>query len=100
MLKNLSMRRFSSINLLRLYQLVARSAVLATLLGSSVLAQQSNTVTYSADYFQQWNPVTVADMIDRIPGITVALETGQSSRFQNDRGLGSNENILINGQLT
>ncbi|MCG8415374.1 MAG: TonB-dependent receptor plug domain-containing protein [Pseudomonadales bacterium] len=55
-------------------------------------------MSYPADYFMQWNPVTVADMIDRIPGITVALETGQSSRFQNDRGLGSNENILINGQ--
>lgn len=65
---------------------------------SALIAQQTNTVTYSAEYFLEWNPVTVADMIDRIPGITVALETGQSSRFQNDRGLGSNENILINGQ--
>ncbi len=60
--------------------------------------QQSNTVSYPATYFQQWNPVTVADMIDRIPGITVALETNTSNRNQNDRGLGSGENILINGQ--
>lgn len=73
-------------------------ACVALSLLSQVNAQQSNTVTYPAEYFEQWNPVTVADMIDRIPGITVALETGQSSRFQNDRGLGSNENILINGQ--
>lgn len=64
----------------------------------AALAQQSNTVSYPAEYFLQWNPVTVADMIDRIPGITVALETNTSNRNQNDRGLGSGENILINGQ--
>ncbi len=73
-------------------------SLLAILASFSVSAQQSNTVSYSADYFLQWNPVTVADMIDRIPGITVALETNTSDRNQNNRGLGSGENILINGQ--
>lgn len=64
----------------------------------AALAQQSNTVSYPAEYFAQWNPVTVADMIDRIPGISVALDSNTSNRFQNDRGLGSGESILINGQ--
>jgi hypothetical protein len=74
------------------------SLVVVLLLSSTGFTQQSNTVSYPAEYFQQWNPVTVADMIDRIPGITVALETNSSNRSQNDRGLGSGENILINGQ--
>jgi hypothetical protein len=74
------------------------SLVVVLLLSSTGFTQQSNTVSYPAEYFQQWNPVTVADMIDRIPGITVALETNSSNRSQNDRGLGSGDNILINGQ--
>ena len=74
------------------------SLVVVLLLSSTGFTQQNNTVSYPAEYFEQWNPVTVADMIDRIPGITVALETNSSNRSQNDRGLGSGENILINGQ--
>jgi len=74
------------------------SLVVVLLLSSTGFTQQNNTVSYPVEYFQQWNPVTVADMIDRIPGITVALETNSSNRSQNDRGLGSGENILINGQ--
>ncbi|MDA0688414.1 MAG: TonB-dependent receptor plug domain-containing protein [Proteobacteria bacterium] len=74
------------------------SLFVALFLSSTSYPQQSNTVSYPAEYFAQWNPVTVADMIDRIPGITVALETNTSNRNQNDRGLGSGENILINGQ--
>ena len=58
---------------------------------------QATDVTYPAAYFQQWNPVTAADMIDRIPGIAIALEDN-SSNNQNDRGLGSGESILINGR--
>ena len=75
-------------------------STLCVLLGmfASALAQQTNTVSYPAEYFAQWNPVTVADMIDRIPGISVALDSNTSNRFQNDRGLGSGESILINGQ--
>ncbi|MEX2469506.1 MAG: TonB-dependent receptor plug domain-containing protein [Pseudohongiellaceae bacterium] len=64
-----------------------------------VQAQQDTTVSYPVSYFSQWNPVTVADMIDRIPGISIALEgSGGSNRNQNNRGLGNAENILINGR--
>ncbi len=62
------------------------------------LAQAQNTdVSYPASYFQQWNPVTAADMVERIPGIAIALEDNSSAN-QNDRGLGSAESILINGR--
>lgn len=64
---------------------------------SPLASAQATDVTYPAAYFQQWNPVTAADMIDRIPGIAIALEDN-SSNNQNDRGLGSAESILINGR--
>lgn len=56
----------------------------------------ATTVTYNADYFRQWNPVSAADMINRIPGISIAL--GDGSANANNRGLGSSESILINGR--
>jgi outer membrane receptor for ferrienterochelin and colicin len=70
---------------------------LSLLLGSPLMAQEQSTVSYPAEYFSQWNPVTVADMIDRIPGIAIALDDSGNSN-QNNRGLGSAENILINGR--
>jgi len=59
-------------------------------------APDDSTLRYSAEFFQQWNPVTVRDMIDRIPGITVSLEAPTGN--QNARGLSATENILINGR--
>ncbi len=50
-----------------------------------------STVVYPAAFFQQYSPVSVNDMIDRIPG--VSIEGGG-----NGRGLGSGGNLLINGQ--
>jgi len=64
---------------------------------ASVSAQQDTTVSYPADYFRQWNPVTVADMIDRIPGIAIALDDSGGGGG-NNRGLGNSESILINGR--
>ena len=73
--------------------------LLALLMCANAIAQQDSTVSYPASYFSQWNPVTVADMIDRIPGISIALEeNGSRNRNQNNRGLGNTENILINGR--
>jgi outer membrane receptor for ferrienterochelin and colicins len=59
-------------------------------------APEDSTLRYEAEFFQQWNPVTVRDMIDRIPGITVSLEAPTGN--QNARGLSATENILINGR--
>ncbi len=54
-----------------------------------------STVVYEAQFFNQFNPVSVNDMIDRIPGIGLALGGGGGNR----RGLGGGANeVLINGQ--
>ncbi len=63
------------------------------------VAHQS-TVVYQADFFAEYSPVSVNDMIDRIPGIGLALNGNRNNRG-NSRGLGSGEGeILINGQRT
>ena len=54
-----------------------------------------STVVYEAEFFAQYNPVTANDMLERIPGID--LENGGSDD-ENDRGLGTGGNLLINGQ--
>jgi len=58
-------------------------------------AIDESTVIYEADFFSQYSPISVNDMINRIPGIGLALGGGGGGR----RGLGSGENeVLINGQ--
>ena len=55
-----------------------------------------STVTYRADYFAEFLPVSASDMISRIPGIGLAMRRGRGG---GSRGLGSGEGeILINGQ--
>ncbi|MFT7470503.1 MAG: hypothetical protein ACI8XU_000392 [Kiritimatiellia bacterium] len=62
-------------------------------------AVDDSTVVYEADFFTQYSPVSVNDMIDRIPGISLALNNNNGGG--NSRGLGSGEGeILINGQRT
>ena len=63
-------------------------------------ATDESTVVYEADFFTQYSPVSVNDMIDRIPGISLALNGNRNNRGKS-RGLGSGEGeILINGQRT
>ena len=52
---------------------------------------QDSTVIYPASFFQPYNPVSVNDMIDRIPGVSISGGGG-------GRGLGSGGDLLINGQ--
>ena len=62
-------------------------------------ATDESTVVYEADFFTQYSPISVNDMVDRIPGIGLALGNGNNGG--NSRGLGSGEGeILINGQRT
>ena len=87
---------------------LTRAIAIAAVLVSSapLVAQQASdagnasntTVSYPAEFFRQWNPVTVADMIDRIPGVSIALDNNDSRFNQNSRGLGASESILINGR--
>jgi outer membrane receptor for ferrienterochelin and colicins len=75
---------------------------IAISLSSQTIAQaqdqaspDDSTIVYDAEFFSQFSPVSVNDMIDRIPGIGLALGGGGRDR----RGLGGGANeVLINGQ--
>ena len=79
---------------------------------TSALAQEpttnDSTVTYPAEFFAQYEPFSVNDMLDRIPGISVARgDAGGgnggpgSSSGSSRRGLGlGGDQILINGRRT
>ncbi len=54
-----------------------------------------STIVYPADYFAEYYPISANDMLNRIPGIDLALRGGGGG----GRGLGSGAGeILINGQ--
>lgn len=80
------------------------SAALFSLLSTLVLAQDAAeddaTITYPASYFAEYGAVSVNDMLNRIPGIGLALEGNQVPTFgqQNARGLGGSSQVLINGK--
>ncbi len=69
---------------------------------SIALAQEApggNTnAVFPAEYFAEYSPVTVNDMLDRIPGIDIILNQGPSNFRGGDRGLGAASPILINGK--
>lgn len=54
----------------------------------------NSTVVYESGFFDQYNPITASDMLDRIPGVNVF----GGNRGGGGRGLGTGGNILINGQ--
>jgi outer membrane receptor for ferrienterochelin and colicins len=57
------------------------------------------TVTYPAEYFAQFNPYSVNDMLQRIPGISLARNGSRSQSRGGGRGLGAGgEQVLINGR--
>ena len=57
------------------------------------------TVTYPAEYFAQFNPYSVNDMLQRIPGISLARSGSRSQNRGGGRGLGAGgEQVLINGR--
>ena len=63
------------------------------------VTEEDGTITYPAAYFVQYGAVSVNDMLNRIPGIALALEGNQVPSFnQNDRGLGGEGQILIDGK--
>ena len=56
--------------------------------------EESSTVVYQAEFFDQYQPFSVNDMLARIPGIKLARGGGDSRR-----GLGAGGNqVLINGR--
>lgn len=77
------------------------AAISITFLASSTWAQNNeandSTVTFPSTYFEQFAPITVNDMLNRIPGIDLIIGT-QASSSDGDRGLGSSAQILIDGK--
>ncbi len=71
-------------------------AVVATM----AAAQDDSTVIYERSYFDQFNPVSLEDMIQYIPGgATMLSGRGSGGGGNNNRGFGSNDSqILINGR--
>ncbi len=83
------------------------AAGLSSAQDSAPATDQDSTVTYPASYFAQFDPYSVSDMLDRIPGITVARGGGQGggggapgrSQGSNRRGRGAGgDQVLINGR--
>ncbi|MEX0618107.1 MAG: TonB-dependent receptor [Pseudohongiellaceae bacterium] len=70
------------------------------LLTNRSFAQESADATYPATYFASFAPNTVNDMLDRIPGISQALNSGGGGGPNSgaSRGLGSSAQILIDGK--
>ena len=68
----------------------------------SETTSSDSTITYPARYFIQFAPVSVSDMLDRIPGIGLVLDGATADldrRFGGgDRGLGGSSQILIDGK--
>ena len=88
----------------KLPKTTAFAAVLAFFCSQDLLSQPNmpiisadqSTVVYPAAYFSGFYPVSANDMLNRIPGINLALRGGSSGR-----GLGAGEGeVLINGQRT
>ena len=60
----------------------------------TTIDEESSTVVYQAEFFDQYQPFSVNDMLARIPGINLARGGGDSRR-----GLGAGGNqVLINGR--
>ena len=75
--------RYKSVGFAR--KIAPTCLLLAVMQANHVLAQDAPTrgddatVTYPATYFEQYEPFSVADMLDHIPGINVARQQGPSS---------------------
>ncbi|MEZ5492289.1 MAG: TonB-dependent receptor [Gammaproteobacteria bacterium] len=78
------------------------SLVMAQELSDQPVTTEDSTVRYPASYFSQYQTYSVNDMLDRIPGITVARGGGGPSGGPGSgggRGLGAGgDQILINGR--
>lgn len=94
-----------------------RRTILATVFFASLILVHSeniqaqpvtdddSTVTYPAEFFAQYQPFSVNDMLDQIPGINIARQDSQSesgpgsSSGSDRRGLGlGGDQVLINGR--
>ena len=81
--------------------IISVASISCLLVVTSLVAQEADqsTVIYDKAYFQQYNPVTLTDMIRNIPGGESILGRGGGSGGSNNRGFGSSDSqVLINGR--
>ncbi|PCI74918.1 MAG: hypothetical protein COB20_14120 [SAR86 cluster bacterium] len=89
--------RWNSFSLISRNALIVIAAIIPQLsLGQD--ASEDSSVAYPASFFSAFSPVTVNDMLDRIPGIELILEESSGTSSDGDRGLGSTARVLINGR--
>ena len=70
-----------------------------TALPSAAQERDESTVIYTSSYFAQYNPVTLTDMIRRIPGGETILRSSGRFGGGSNRGFGANDaQILLNGR--
>ncbi len=104
-MKSVDMNRF----LRKIAQLTLLSAgtccAVAVAAQDAPVTDEDSTVTYPASFFMQYEPFSVNDMLDRIPGINIARGGGGGgggpgfSGGNNRRGLGmGGDQVLINGR--
>lgn len=60
-------------------------------------SDDNSTITFPASYFTEFAPITINDMLDRVPGIEL-IRSGTTLSRDGDRGLGSESPILIDGK--
>ncbi|MDX1491659.1 MAG: TonB-dependent receptor plug domain-containing protein [Pseudohongiellaceae bacterium] len=72
-------------------------AIAAVHANAQNIDENNSSVTFPSTYFSEFAPITVNDMLNRIPGIDLIIGN-QPSNSDGDRGLGSSSQILIDGK--
>lgn len=73
------------------------SSILSPAYAAEEAVENASIVTYVPDYFTKFSPVTLLDMLQRIPGVPEILN--KNRRGRNQRGFGSSgDQILIDGR--
>ena len=94
------------------YRIITKLSFVSVILTPALNAQEpitssdNSTITYPVSYFDQYEPFSVSDMMDRIPGINIARGDNfnnsggpGSSQGSDRRGLGlGGDQVLINGR--
>ena len=59
------------------------ASILLALSGAAALAAEEGVQTFEPAFFRQYNPVTAADMVSRVPGFEI--DDGEVLRFVRGR---------------
>lgn len=70
---------------------------IANLAQAQDASDDDSTIRFPASYFAEFAPITINDMLDRVPGIEL-IRGGTTLARDGDRGLGSESSILIDGK--